>query len=144
MIRSADAADVAAIADLEQSAFGTRAWSSSQVAADVEAPSRSVLVALVDGRVVGYAVLEVADNVADLMRIAVAELNRRSGVASALLAVLHDVAARAGAERVLLEVAESNVEARAFYAAHGYLEMSRRGHYYPGGEDALVLGRAVP
>lgn len=144
MIRPADAADVQAIVDLEQGAFGAGAWNATQVAADVEAPSRSVLVAQVDGRFVGYAVLALAGDVADLMRIAVTEPNRRSGVASALLAALHDAAAEAGAERVLLEVAESNADARAFYAVHGYAEISRRRAYYADGGDALVLARAVP
>lgn len=144
MIRSAHAADVQAIVDLEQGTFGAGAWNASQMSADVEAPSRSVLVAEVDGRFVGYAVLALAGDVADLMRIAVTEPNRRSGVASALLAALHDAAAQAGAERVLLEVAESNADARAFYAAHGYTEISRRRTYYADGGDALVLARAVP
>ena len=45
---------------------------------------------------------------------------------------------------MLLEVAESNVGARAFYAAHEYAEISRRRGYYADGDDALVLARAVP
>jgi ribosomal-protein-alanine acetyltransferase len=143
MIRSAGAADVQAIADLEQDTFGAGAWNASQIAADVEAPLRSVMVAEVDGRVVGYAVVAMADDVADLMRIAVAEPNRRSGIASDVLAALHDMARQAGAERILLEVAESNVDARAFYAAHGYTEISRRPAYYADRGDALVLMRAL-
>ena len=84
-----------------------------------------------------------AGDVADLMRIAVAEPDRRSGIASDLLVALQDTARQAGAERMLLEVAESNVDARAFYAAHGYTEISRRPAYYADRGDALVLMRAL-
>jgi ribosomal-protein-alanine N-acetyltransferase len=40
---------------------------------------------------------------------------------------------------VLLEVSETNAGARAFYAAHGAVELDRRRRYYRDGSDALVL-----
>jgi ribosomal-protein-alanine N-acetyltransferase len=143
MIRPAGAADADALAALERDAFGPDAWSEGQVDAELSGPTRRVLVAESDGAVVGYAAIAVAGDVADLTRIVVAASQRRVGVASALLASLHDAAAQAGAERMILEVAESNLDARAFYAAHGYAELSRRRDYYASGDDALVLGRAL-
>jgi ribosomal-protein-alanine N-acetyltransferase len=143
MIRPARAGDADALASLERDAFASDAWSEGQVDAELSGPTRRVLVAESDGAVVGFAAIAVAGDVADLTRIVVAASQRRVGVASALLASLHDAAAQAGAERMLLEVAESNVDARAFYAAHGYSELSRRRGYYASGDDALVLGRAL-
>ena len=143
MIRPARAEDADALAKLERDAFASDAWSLGQVRDELAGPTRHVLIAESDGDVIGYAAIAVAGDVADLTRIVVAESQRRAGVASALLAALHDAAAQAGAERMLLEVAESNVDARAFYAAQGYTEVSRRRDYYASGDDALVLGRPL-
>ena len=144
MIRPPRAEDAQALAALERDTFASQAWTLKQVEAEVVGPTRHVLVAESGGDVVGYGAISIAGDVADLTRIVVAESKRRAGIASALLAALHDAAAREGVERMLLEVAESNVDARAFYAAHEYTEISRRRGYYADGDDALVLARAVP
>jgi [ribosomal protein S18]-alanine N-acetyltransferase len=143
MIRPARAGDAESLAKLELDAFASDAWTLGQVRDEVAGPTRHVLVAESGGDVIGYAAIAVAGDVADLTRIVVEESQRRAGVASALLASLHDAAAQAGAERMLLEVAESNTDARAFYAAHEYTEISRRRDYYAAGGDALVLGRPL-
>jgi len=144
MIRLARAEDAAALATLELDAFGSDAWNPAQVEAELAGATRRVVVAEADGRVIGYGSISVAGDVADLTRIVVAESKRRAGVASALLAALHDAAALAGVERMLLEVAAANSGALALYRTHGYAEISRRPGYYADGDDALVMARAVP
>jgi ribosomal-protein-alanine N-acetyltransferase len=50
--------------------------------------------------------------------------------------------ARAGrADRLLLEVRETNEGALAFYAAHGFEEIDRRPRYYRDGATAIVMRR---
>ena len=139
--RPAETPDVAAIATLESGIFGRDAWSRAQVADEVTSPAHIVVVAEHEGVVIGYGCISGAGDVADLLRIAVAPEFRRGGVASELLIALHDRAA--GAERMLLEVASSNVGAQAFYAAHGYAEISRRRRYYASGDDAVVLAHPL-
>lgn len=143
MIRPARALDADALVLLERAAFGSDAWSPVQVEAELAGTSRRVVVAEEDGQVIGYGAVAVAGDVADLTRIVVAEAHRRSGVASTVLAALHEAARQAGVARVLLEVAASNTGALAFYRAHGYVEISRRRAYYAPGDDALVMARAV-
>ncbi|MFL6091000.1 MAG: ribosomal protein S18-alanine N-acetyltransferase [Aeromicrobium sp.] len=143
MIRLADTTDIEAIAGLEREIFGADAWSVAQVAADVEAPLRPVVVAEVEGVVVGYAVIALAGDIADLMRIAVRESFRRAGVASRLSDDVERLGAAAGAARMALEVAASNAAAQDFYGARGYLEIARRRAYYANGDDALVMVRAL-
>lgn len=143
MIRPATGRDAAAITALEAEAFSSTAWNASQVAAELDTPTRRVVVAEQDGALLGYASVGLAGDVADLIRIAVARASRRAGIGSALLAAAHDRAVEGGADRVLLEVAASNSSALAFYAAHGYAEISRRPRYYADGDDALVLDRAL-
>lgn len=143
MIRPARPSDAEAITALEAEAFGAAAWSRAQVEAELAGPTRRVLVAESGDGVIGYAAMALAGDVADLTRIAVAVADRRRGTASDLLQALQEFARQAGAERVLLEVAESNRDARAFYVSHGYGEVSRRRAYYAGAGDALVLARAL-
>ena len=143
MIRPARALDADALVLLERAAFGSDAWSRVQVEAELASPTRRVVVAEDDGQVIGYGAVAVAGDVADLTRIVVAEAHRRSGVASTVLAALHEAALQAGVARVLLEVAASNTGALAFYRAHGYLEISRRRAYYATGDEALVMARGV-
>ena len=143
MIRPARPSDAEAITALEAEAFGADAWSKAQVEAELDGDTRRVLVVEADGRPVGYGAIAYAGDVADLTRIVVAPSHRRSGVASELLAALHEAARDGGASRTLLEVAETNVGARAFYEARGYVEISRRRGYYRNGDDAVVLARAL-
>ena len=139
MIRPARASDAAAIAVLEDEAFGSDAWSPAQVEDELSGATRRVLVADADGQPIGYGAISIAGGIADLTRLVVAGAHRRSGLASELLTALHDAAREAGAKRLLLEVAESNAGALALYRARGYTEIARRRGYYAGGDDALVL-----
>lgn len=156
VLRPARTADVARVAALEVDLFGTDAWNEAQVVAELSAPGRAMLVADDVARhaaddaavgerpqVVGYAVLGVAGDVADLLRIGVAPAARRTGVATALLAHLLTAARAAGAERMLLEVSAANTGAQGFYAAAGFAEIHRRPRYYRDGSAALVLAREL-
>lgn len=140
-VRPADARDVAVIADLETSIFGPDAWSGAQVADEAAAPGHVLLVAERDGVLVGYGCVAIAGDVADLLRIAVSPGFRRVGVASEILLALRGLVL--DAERMLLEVASSNGGAQAFYAAHGYAEISRRRRYYASGDDAVVMAHPL-
>jgi ribosomal-protein-alanine N-acetyltransferase len=137
-LRAAGPGDAAAIHALEEELFGADAWSAVTVAGAL-APDRWTVVAEVGGAVVGYAVLRVAGDVADLERIAVEPGHRRSALATALLERVRRHAVAVGADRLLLEVSEGNAGARAFYAARGAVELDRRRRYYRDGSDALVL-----
>lgn len=143
MIRPARPDDAKAISDLESECFGGNAWSRSQVASDLVHPSHAVVVAEQDGRMLGYAVITAAGEVADLTRIAVDEGARRRGIASGLLAAATTIAVQRDAGRMLVEVAAGNLGAQDFYRARGFSEIARRGNYYADGDDALVLARAL-
>ncbi|MEM1342501.1 MAG: GNAT family N-acetyltransferase, partial [Pseudomonadota bacterium] len=78
---------------------------------------------------------------AEILTLAVQPEARRQGLGRLLVQEL--IAQATGAERVFLEVAESNQAARALYAACGFEEIGRRPGYYAysdgGAEDALVM-----
>jgi ribosomal-protein-alanine N-acetyltransferase len=144
-VRPATESDVDAIAASEADNLGADAWSPGLVAEGVAGrlPTVHYLVAEEAGEVVGHAVASVVADVAELQRIAVAEPVRRRGVGAALLAEVVALAARAGADRLLLEVREDNSTALGFYAAEGFVEVDRRPRYYRDGATAVVLRRPV-
>jgi ribosomal-protein-alanine N-acetyltransferase len=139
-VRLARPDDLEPVVSLDQACFGVAAWSADSWAEEFSrlGLDRLVLVAD-DGGVVGYVVLLVppaAEDPVDLTRIAVDPARRRTGIARQLTsAALSEVAGRT----VLLEVAEGNKGARELYRMDGFVEISQRRGYYPGGEDAVIM-----
>ena len=124
---------------IEREAFGDDAWSDALVDLELTAPGRVVVAAEQDDALVGYASAAVIADVADLTRIAVRPAARRTGSARALLGSLLEQAAERGAERMMLEVADTNEPALGFYVASGFVEIARRRDYYGRGVDAVVM-----
>ena len=145
MIREAAADDGPAIAALERATFGSDAWSDGLVREGLsgQIPGALYLVAE-DDDLVGYAAASLFADVAELQRIAVATTERRTGVATRLLARIEEEARLRYSERLLLEVREDNAAACAFYAARGFHELNRRAHYYSDGTTAVVLEKVLP
>ena len=150
MIRLATTSDVGTIAHLERILFGANLIV-AQITEELVGAGRQVLVIATESSpdidpgtderagISGYVVTRLVDDVADLQRIGVHPDAQRHGLATALLAE----AMKRPAARMLLEVAESNAVARAFYARAGFVEIHRRPKYYRDGSDALVLERVV-
>jgi len=141
MIRPATLDDAAAIAVLEVLLFGAEAWSEAQVVEELTGVGRAAWVSTSStgggaGELEGYVITREIGDVVDLQRIGVHPARQRSGLASELL----DTAlAETSARRVLLEVAEDNEAALAFYAQCGFEEIDRRPRYYRSGAAAIVL-----
>lgn len=88
-------------------------------------PGQRILVAEVDGQIVGY--IHAADYLAlyapplkNIMGIAVSSAHRRKGVGKALLTAVEDWAKQSGAAGVRLVSGASRTEAHMFYRACGY------------------------
>ena len=141
-LRPAADQDVDAIVVLERACFPDP-WRADSIRSELAEPTRVPVVAEHGGEVLGWAVTLVSGDVADLLRIGVLPSARRTGTASALLTAVSAESVARGAGRMLLEVAEDNAAARAFYATAGFGEIHRRRGYYPGGVDALVLAREL-
>ena len=144
MIREAAADDGPAIAALERATFGSDAWSDGLVREGLsgQIPGALYLVAE-DDTLVGYAAASLFADVAELQRIAVTTTERRTGVATSLLARIEEEARLRYSERLLLEVREDNTAACAFYAARGFHELNRRARYYSDGTTAVVLEKVL-
>ena len=139
-IRPAVIDDLPAIVELDAVCFGAEAWSATawQGEFDRLAEDRVILVAD-EGTLAGYVVLlvpPVAVDVVELLRIAVAPAERRTGIGGQLMTA---ALARCAGRTVLLEVAAGNDSAIGLYGGFGFEEISRRRGYYAGGEDAVIM-----
>jgi ribosomal-protein-alanine acetyltransferase len=145
MIRAATAHDIATVARLEAENLGIEAWSEALVESGIsgDLPTIHYLVAEENSEVTGYAVASIVADIAELQRIAVTPAARRRGIATALLAEVVDRARAGQADRLLLEVRETNEQALAFYAANGFVEVDRRPRYYRDGSTAVVMRRSL-
>ncbi|WP_344144758.1 GNAT family N-acetyltransferase [Kribbella yunnanensis] len=132
--------DLAAIAELDEMCFGREAWSAAAWEHEFERVTEDRVVLVADeGAVVGYAVLlvpPVEEDVVELLRIAVAPAERRTGIGGQLMTA---ALARCAGRTVLLEVAAGNESAIGLYGGFGFDEISRRRGYYAGGEDAVIM-----
>jgi Fur family ferric uptake transcriptional regulator len=95
----------------------------------------------------GFIVGRVAADEAEVIAIGVARERQRRGIGLRLVEKLCQAAARRGARRLYLEVAESNLAARALYARLGFKENGRRRGYYvrtdAPAEDAINLSLSL-
>ncbi len=145
LIRQATPDDLPAIRNLEKQAETAAHWAEREYDAlfAPEAPRRIALVATGQAdthRVHGFVIARCASEDWEIENVVVAADRRRSGVASALIRELLQMAHKQAATSVLLEVRESNLAARQLYERLGFSAIARRAAYYrEPSEDSLVL-----
>ncbi len=90
----------------------------------------------------GFIVWRVVADEAELITIGVAPAARKTGIASAMLAIMTGDAKKRGAKKIFLEVAENNTAARALYDRNGFVTVGRRLKYYDG-IDAIIMEKQI-
>ena len=91
----------------------------------------------------GFILVRVILDEAEILTVGVRPDLRRHGLGRALVQQAIIQAAAKGAERMFLEVAQSNLAAQYLYASTGFEQVGRRKNYYSLGdgshEDALMM-----
>ena len=128
------------MAALHNACFETpRPWSAREFDALLSGPG--IELATRDN---GFAIARQIQDEAELLTLAVDPKHRRRGIARTLLTALED---RITAAQLILEVAENNSGAIAFYQALGFEQIGRRTQYYrrPDGSrlDALLFSKQL-
>ena len=141
-IRRLTYADLPQVVALERRAFPTP-WSLAMFVLELSKPGGVCLAASgEDGELAGYVICSRYDIVWHVMNVAVDPLQRRRGIATALLTALID---RVGEDAPLtLEVRTSNAGAIALYEGFGFRAAGVRPRYYQdNGEDAVIMWRTT-
>jgi ribosomal-protein-alanine N-acetyltransferase len=149
--------DIERVLELEKDLFPEDAWSRGMFWSDLahargpEATRRYVVAVDrrdaggsdgdTDGeRIVGYAGLAAAGDLADVQTIAVARDHWGTGLGGRLLTELLRAATAFECAEVMLECRIDNVRAQKLYERFGFEPIGfRRGYYQPGNVDALVM-----
>lgn len=143
-IRPARTADLLDIFRLERRCF-EQPWPFTAFESHLDAAA--FLVAIADGRVVGYVVGAVQSGfpgpTGHIKDLAVHPNYRRRGIARHLLSEALAHLYSAGAIRSMLEVRASNEPAISLYRSVGFLPTRRRPGYYDDGETAIVMTREL-
>lgn len=139
-IRRMTAADVDAVAAIEQATFA-RPWSRESLMRDMEQNKAArYLVAEKDGQVIGYAGAWIILDESHITNIAVAEAERGHGVGRILTQALLQYISNLGAAYATLEVRVSNQRAQNLYRSLGFVSVGKRKRYYEdNGEDAWLM-----
>lgn len=124
------------LADLHAQCFPHRPWSAADFA-DLKKSGCDIVAS--DN---GFIVWRVVADEAELISIGVAPSARQTGIASAMLAIMISDAAKNGAKKIFLEVAENNTPARTLYEHNGFTVVGCRPKYYDG-VDALIMERQI-
>jgi [ribosomal protein S18]-alanine N-acetyltransferase len=130
---------VSSILEIEKRT-NTAPWSDRSFRHEVTNPHAIFLIAILDGRVVGYGGVWLVVDEAHVTTVAVDEDLRRMGIGRRLMIELLKQAKERGMACSTLEVRASNVAAITLYEQLGYATISRRKSYYPDNrEDAVVM-----
>lgn len=141
-IGKAGASDVEAIHRLEVSCFPSP-WRRDFFESELRADSRFHLVARRGDRLIGYLFAMWFFDEMHVNKIAVAESERRKGIADALMDRCLEFARDNGVNSISLEVRQSNRGAQAFYEHLDFEPTYVRPRYYPDGEAAVVMVRQL-
>lgn len=104
----------------------------------------SALVALEDGRVLGYVGMMCVLDEGQIINVAVHPDARRRGVGRSLMKAAEAYAKERGIVFLSLEVRESNIAARSLYSSLGWEEQGiRKGFYSHPVENACVMTKSI-
>lgn len=142
VIEAPTRADVDAVHRIEEASFPTP-WRREFFISELTAEGRYNLVAKRDGVVVGYLFAMWIFDEMHVNKIAVAESERRQGIADALMARCFEFARTHEVESISLEVRLSNSGAQDFYKRLDFKASYLRPRYYPDGESAVVMVREL-
>lgn len=131
--------DVNRVHEIECTCFRSP-WSKLAILGELRNDVAHYLVMEVDGVICGYGGMWVLFEEAHVTNVAVMPEKRGKGCGKRLMLAMMQHAMKYGAEKMTLEVRESNTVAQNLYTSLGFLQNGFRPRYYSDtGEGALIL-----
>jgi ribosomal-protein-alanine N-acetyltransferase len=130
---------VAAVMAIEQRSFaGLDPWAERSFRTELVNPNAIWLVAVSEGKVVGYGGGWIVLDAIHVLNLAVDPDHRRQGIARRLMEALLAGARVRGCRAATLEVRKGNASAIRLYEGMGFVSKGVRPGHYLDGEDALI------
>jgi ribosomal-protein-alanine N-acetyltransferase len=118
-------------------------WTPFRVRRAIKDKETMVLVASVDGRLSGFAIMKFRDEESHLYLLAVTPKMQRAGIGRKLLAWLEKSCRTAGMRHIRVEVRAGNLMARKFYERLGFRFVGQVAGYYDKRESAVVMVKTL-
>lgn len=133
------AAHLDEVAAIENDCF-SHPWSRRSLESELQNETSRFLVAVEDGKVIGYIGMSAVIDEGYLFNAAVDSHYRKKGVGSALVRELVTWCQKHDFAFLTLEVRESNAPAIALYSCFGFVRVGERKNYYSDpAENALLM-----
>jgi ribosomal-protein-alanine N-acetyltransferase len=143
ILRKMTPQDIDEVMQIEQQSF-TLPWSRQSYLGELKNKFATYLVCDYEGEIAAYGGIWVVFEDAHITNVAVGENFRQSGIGTALMQELEQVARNQKALRILLEVRPSNQAALKMYHNLDYLPTGLRKEYYSdNNEDAIIMTKIL-
>ena len=133
-------ADLNTVMDIEPTIY-SHPWTRGNFIDSLQA-GHHAWVMMQEEEMIGYAVMMIVLDEAQLLNLSIAKRYQKNGLGSALLNHVMTQAKLLDVRYMFLEVRASNVSAITLYQKMGFTEVSVRKGYYPlaqGREDAIIM-----
>jgi ribosomal protein S18 acetylase RimI-like enzyme len=107
------------------------------------------IVGRIERRPVGFAIIGLVEDedpvqkVCELLAIAVELDKRHKGIGQMLMTAVDKKAVEWQMERIVLHTAQENLPARSLFTKNGFIPWGMNPHFYPAGQDALVMSKVI-
>ena len=118
-------------------------WTTTRIRHKIKCPETNVLTAKTAISLIGFSIMQFAQEDAHLLLLAVTPPYQRQGLGHDLLTWQEKSAQVAGIARITLEVRSQNHVARKFYQKLGYNPIKSLPYYYRGREHAIRMVREL-
>lgn len=145
ILRDMSEADLEAVLHIEREVHA-HPWTAGNFSDALRSGYECKLYATAEDELLGYAILMLAVDEAELLDIAIAAQHQHRGWGQKLLEEMMVLARRRNMQRMVLEVRASNQPAINLYRKAGFADIGLRREYYPaenGREDAILMGRGL-
>lgn len=132
------AEDVFLVAEIERKCFSD-AWTAAMFVSILRDDNQLFYVIEDEGKIIGYAGMQLVLDEAQILNVAVEEEYRHKGIGRRIMKLLISRGCSLGMVRFTLEVRESNLPAIGLYKKMGFFEVGRRPNYYTKPSEAALL-----
>jgi tRNA threonylcarbamoyladenosine biosynthesis protein TsaB len=138
--------DAARLSELHDACFETQ-WTTVDIARLLAMPGAIALIAMQGDQALGFILLRMAGDEAEIISIGTRPEWRRQGIGARLIDAAVELLGQQKTARLLIEVADSNDAALALYRKFGFASVGRRRDYYQHAdgrrEDAAIMRKEI-